>query len=60
MSHGLITAAILLVALACYGLGLWTGALALLIGGAVLEFWLWARAFPGFGVLSRNRSRKSH
>ena len=55
MKHHLATAAILVTALACYGFGLEGGGLALLALGAAFELWFWARAFPGFGVLSRKR-----
>ncbi|MEO6277663.1 hypothetical protein [Roseateles sp.] len=54
MSHGLITAAILLAALASYALGMSSGALGLLVAGGVLELCFWARAFPGLGLLSKN------
>jgi hypothetical protein len=57
MKHRLATAALLLAALGCYGFGLETGATALLALGGIFELAFWARAFPGFGVLSSTRRR---
>ncbi len=57
MKHRLVTAALLLAALACYGIGLDSGATALLALGGIFELAFWARAFPGFGVLSRTQRR---
>ena len=59
MKHPLVTALLLLVAaLACYGFGLGSDVALLLALGAVFELWFWARAMPGFGVLSRKREQK--
>jgi hypothetical protein len=59
MSRSFITAALLLAALACYAIGLSSGAVALLFAGGILELCFWARAFPGLGVLSKRPHRKS-
>ena len=56
MTHHLTTAILLIAALVCYGFGLESGATALLALGAVFELWFWARAVPGFGVLSRKQA----
>lgn len=49
MKHHLFTAAILIAAIVLYSIGLVSGALLLFAGGAVLEFWFWAR------ILARRR-----
>lgn len=57
MKHPLVTALLLIAALACYGFGL-GGDIALLLAlGAIFELWFWARAMPGFGVLSSAKRR---
>lgn len=43
MERHLFTAAILIGALALYGIGLVSGALLLFAGGGALELWFWAR-----------------
>ena len=59
MKHPLVTALLLVAALACYGFGL-GGDIALLLAlGAVFELWFWARAVPGFGLLSRKRVQRT-
>lgn len=45
MKHHLFTAAILIAALALYGVGLVGGALLFFAGGAALELCFWARIF---------------
>lgn len=59
MKHALVTALLLVAALACYGFGLERGAVGLLALGAILELGFWVRAFPGFGLLSRKREQRS-
>ena len=58
MKHANVTALLLVAVLACYGCGLESGATALLALGAVFELLFWARAVPGFGVLSRKRAQR--
>ncbi|MDR7272612.1 hypothetical protein J2X20_005295 [Pelomonas saccharophila] len=59
MKHPLVTALLLVAALACYGFGL-GGDIALLLAlGAVFELGFWARAVPGFGLLSRKREQRA-
>lgn len=43
MKRHILTAALLATALACYGLGLHRGGLALLGVGALCELWFWVR-----------------
>lgn len=45
MKHHLFTTIVFLAALILYGIGLVSGALLLLAGGAALELWFWARIF---------------
>lgn len=58
MKHHLATAALLIAALVCYGLGLESGGHALIWLGAGMELWFWARVAPGFGILSSKRPRR--
>lgn len=46
-SHTVITAAILFSAIALYALGMWQGALILMVAGAGLELWFWLRVWRG-------------
>ena len=45
MKHHLITVAILLAALMCYGLGYSRLGLAAVVAGGALELWFWVRLF---------------
>jgi hypothetical protein len=45
MTRHLITAAILLAAVAMYALGMSGGGFALLLAGGAFELWFWIRAF---------------
>lgn len=45
MKHHLINAAILLAAVALYGVGLTGGAVLAFVAGASLELWFWVRIF---------------
>ncbi len=47
MTYHLVTAAILLAALALYAVGMGGGGSLLLLVGLVLELWFWARALGG-------------
>jgi len=58
MKRPLVTALLLVAALACYGLGLGADIALLLIAGAVLELCFWARMVPGFGLLSRKPGQR--
>ena len=58
MKHPLLTALLLVAALACYGFGLGSDVALLLALGAVFELWFWARAVPGFGLLLRRKPKR--
>lgn len=49
MKRHLITAVILLAAVAMYALGMSGGGLALLLAGGAFELWFWVRALGGSG-----------
>ena len=59
MKHPLVTALLLVAALACYGFGLGGDIALLLAAGAVFELCFWVRVAPGFGLLSRRREQRA-
>jgi hypothetical protein len=53
MKHFLLLAAALIAAIACYAAGFETGAVVLIVGGALFELAFWLLALRGVG---KNRS----